>query len=210
MYCSKTNYEIIGQNTDKMDVQIDRPEKINSTQLSDLTIDSALNLTVNLPSDDDDSTRMSATSVSTSKTSTTHNTTGTTRSYPTDMSGYELIGSPANLTSKWWTSFLTFHPNHRDKSQITRCRHCGKEVNYKNGPSGLKTHTMTHKHEIESIKVQFQNERNRKKRKFINKLGSTKKKSLEHRDSDILDATMAWVVEKLSHQCYFKKDLEEY
>ena len=107
-----------------------------------------------------------------------------------------MIGPPANLTSKWWNNFLIFHPNHRDKSQIAKCRHCGKEVNYKNGSSGLKTHTMTHKHEIESIKVQFQNERNRKKRKFTNKLGATKKKSPEHRERDILDATVAWVVEE--------------
>ena len=182
MYCSNINHETIGQKTEKMDVQIDRPEKINATQMSDLTMDSALNCTVNIPSDDDDSTRMSAASVSTSKTSTTSNTTGTTRSYPTDISGYKLIGPPANLTSKWWNNFLIFHPNHRDKSQIAKCRHCGKEVNYKNGSSGLKTHTMTHKHEIESIKVQFQNERNRKKRKFTNKLGATKHKSPEHRE----------------------------
>ena len=101
MYCSNINHETIGQNTDKMDVQIDRPKKINATQMSDLTMDSALNCTVNIPSDDDDSTRMSAASVSTSKTSTTSNTTGTTRSYPTDISGYTLIGPPANLTSKW-------------------------------------------------------------------------------------------------------------
>ena len=90
MYCSNINHEIIGQNTDKMDVQIDRPEKSNATQISDLTMDSALNCTVNIRSDDDDSTRMSVVSISTSKTSTTSNTTGTTRSYPTDISGYKL------------------------------------------------------------------------------------------------------------------------
>ena len=83
-----------------MDVQIDRPEKIDATHMSDLMMDSTLNCTVNIHSNDDDSTRMSAASVLTSKTSTTSNTTVITRSYPTDIGGYKLIGTPVNLTSK--------------------------------------------------------------------------------------------------------------
>ena len=54
---------------------------------------------------------------------------------------------------------------------------------------------MTHKNKIEIIKLQLQSERNKKKRKCQKKLGATNKNSLEDKEQDILDATVAWVME---------------
>ena len=106
-------------------------------------------------------------SVSTNKTSTTINTTGTTGSCTTkEISGYKLIGPPANLTSGWWKYFKIFHRKHTNNFRIAKFRHCGKEMNYKNVSTGLKTHALTHKNRIEIINVQLQSERDKKKRKF--------------------------------------------
>ena len=46
------------------------------------------------------------------------------------------------------------------------------------------------------IKVQLQSERNKKKRKFQKKLGATNKNSPEDKEQDVLDATVAWVIEE--------------
>ena len=71
-----------------MEVQVDSPTRNNATHISDLTFDSVLNSTMDIPSDDNESTRMSSTSVSTNKTPTTMNNTGTTRSCTTtEISG---------------------------------------------------------------------------------------------------------------------------
>ena len=43
-------------------------------------------------------------------------------------------------------------------------------MSYKNGSMGLKTHALDHKNKIETIKVKFKIERNKKKRKFQKKL----------------------------------------
>ena len=70
---------------------------------------------------------MSGTSVSTNKTSTTLNTTGTTGSCTTtEIIGYKLIAPPENLTSGWWKNFQIFHCKHTNKLHIEKCRHCGK------------------------------------------------------------------------------------
>ena len=66
-----------------MEVQIDSLTRNNATQMSDLTLDLVLNSSIYIPNDDDESMRMSRTSVSTNKTSTTTNTTGTTGSCTT-------------------------------------------------------------------------------------------------------------------------------
>ena len=51
--------------------------------MSDLTLDPVLNITIDIPIDDYESTIISGTSVSTNKTSTNMNTTGTTGSCKT-------------------------------------------------------------------------------------------------------------------------------
>ena len=66
-----------------MEVQADRSTRNNTTQMSDLNLDSLLNIPIDIPSDDYEWTRMSATSVSINKTTTTTNITGTTWSYTT-------------------------------------------------------------------------------------------------------------------------------
>ena len=139
------------------------------------------------------------------------NTTGTTGSCTTtEISRYKLIAPPENLTSSWWNHFQIFHYKHTNKLHIAKCRHCGKEVNYKNGSTGLKTHALTHKNHNESIKVQLQSERNKKKRKFQKKLGAKNKKSPEDKEQDILDAIVAWVIEENSPiNATAKKVLEE-
>ena len=63
-----------------MEVQVDSPKNNNTTQMSDLILDSVLKISIDIPSDDYESRRMSGTSVSKNKTSTTTNTTGTTGS----------------------------------------------------------------------------------------------------------------------------------
>ena len=71
-----------------MEVQVDSPTRNNATHISYLTFDSVLNSTIDIPSDDNESTRMSSTSVSTNKTPTTMNNTGTTGSCTTtEISG---------------------------------------------------------------------------------------------------------------------------
>ena len=110
-----------------MEVQVDTPTKNNATQMSDLTLDSVLNSPIYIAIDDNESTRMSGTSVSKNKTSTTTNTTGTTGSCtPTEISGYKLIVPPANLTSGWWKNFQIFHPKQTNNFCIAKCRHYGK------------------------------------------------------------------------------------
>ena len=70
---------------------------------------------------------MIGTSVSTNKTSTTLNTTGTTGSCTTtEIIGYKLIAPPENLTSGWWKNFQIFHCKNTNKLHIEKCRHCGK------------------------------------------------------------------------------------
>ena len=150
-----------------MEVQVDFPAKNNATQMSDLTLDSVLNITIDINIDDDESTRMSGTYVSKNKKSTTTNTTGTTGSCTTtEISGYKLIAPPENVTSGWWKHFQIFHRKYTKKLHISKCRHCGKELSYNNGSTGLKTHDSTHKNNIEMIKVQLQSERNNKEIKF--------------------------------------------
>ena len=145
--------------------------------MSDLILDSVLKISIDIPSDDHKSTKISSTSVSTNKTLTTKNTTGKTGSCTTtEISGYKLIAPPENLTSGWWKHFHIFHRKHTNKLHIAKFRHCGKEVKYKNGSTGLKTHDLNHKNKIEIIKVQLQSERNKKRRKFLKKIGATNKK----------------------------------
>ena len=97
-----------------MEVQVDLPTKNNANQMSDLTLDTVLNIPIYIPSDDDESTRMISTSVSINKTSTTMNTTRTTGSYTTiEISGCKLIAPPENLISGWWNHFHIFHRNIR-------------------------------------------------------------------------------------------------
>ena len=94
------------------------------------------------------------------------NTTGTTGSCTTtEISGYKLIAPPEHLTYGWWKNFQIFDRKHINKLHSAKCRQCGKEVNYKNGSTVLKTHVITHKNKIEIIKVQMQKERNKKNRK---------------------------------------------
>ena len=110
-----------------MEVQVDSPTKNNATQMSDLTLDLVLNSTIDIHSDDNESTRMSVTSVSKNKTSTTTNTTGTTVSCtPAEISGYRLIVPPENLTYGWWKNFHIFHGKQTNKFFIAKCRHYGK------------------------------------------------------------------------------------
>ena len=110
-----------------MEVQVDSPTRNNATQISDLILDSVLNSPIYIPSGDDELMIMSGTSVSTNKKSTTINTTGTTGSCTsTEISGYNLIAPPANLTSCWWKHFQIFHRKHTNKLHIAKCRHCGK------------------------------------------------------------------------------------
>ena len=78
-----------------MEVQVDSPTKNNATQMSDITLDSVLNSPIYIPSDDNESTGMSGTSVSKNKKSTNTNTAGTTGSCTTtEISGYKLIVPP--------------------------------------------------------------------------------------------------------------------
>ena len=52
-----------------MEVKVDSPTHNNATQMSYLTLDLVLNSKIYIPSDDDESARMSETSASTNKTS---------------------------------------------------------------------------------------------------------------------------------------------
>ena len=66
-----------------MEVQVDSPINNSANQMSDLTSDSVLKVSIDIPSDDDEPLRMTGTSVSILKTSTTTNTSGTTFSCTT-------------------------------------------------------------------------------------------------------------------------------
>ena len=112
---------------EKTEVQLDIPKRNNATQMSDLTLDSLLNSPIDIPSDNGESTRMSGTSISTNKISTTTNATGKTASCTTiEISGYKLIAPIANLISGWWKHFQISHRKHTNKLHISKCRHCGK------------------------------------------------------------------------------------
>ena len=96
-----------------MEVQVGSLTKNNATQMSDLIVDSGLNYPIDIHSDNDESIRMSYTSILKTKTSTTKKTTGTTGSCTTtDITKYKLIAAPTNLTSSdWWKQFQIFHRN---------------------------------------------------------------------------------------------------
>lgn len=113
-----------------MEVQADNFIKSNSTQMSNLTLDSPLNCPIDIPSDDEESTGMSDTSVSTNKTLMAKNTTSwTTWLYTaSEISRHKLVVSPANLISDWWKNFQIFHCKHINKLYIVRCRYCRKKV----------------------------------------------------------------------------------
>ena len=112
-----------------MEVQVDIPKKNNGTQMPDLTLDSVLNSPIDIPSDDYESARMIGTYISTNKTSTITNSTGTTGSCTTtEISGYKLIAPTENLKYVWWNHFQIFHRKHTNKLHVAKCRHCGKEV----------------------------------------------------------------------------------
>ena len=114
---------------------------------------------------------MSGTSVSTNKTSTNMNTTGKIWSCTTtEKDGYKLFAPPENLTSGLWKNFQIIRSKNTNKFHIENCRHCGKEVKYKNGSTWLKTHALNHKNKIEINRVQLQSDRNKCKRKFQKKM----------------------------------------
>ena len=110
-----------------MKCQVNIPTNNTATHMSDLILDWVLNMTIDKPTDDDELTRISDTSVSTNKTSTTTNSLGTTGSCTTtEISGYNLIAPPENLTSGWLKHFQIFHRKHTNKLHIAKWRHCGK------------------------------------------------------------------------------------
>ena len=108
-------------------MQVDSPTKNNTTQMSDLTLDLVLKIPIDIPIDDGESTIISGTSVSTNKTSTNMNTTGTTGSCKTtEISGYKLISPPSYFPYVWWKHFQIFHRKNTNKLHSSKCNQYGK------------------------------------------------------------------------------------
>lgn len=106
-----------------------------------------------------------------------------------------LVNPPANRTSVWWKYFQVFHIKHKDKRGIACCRICGTEIRVGKGTSGLKSHARSHK-DNEEIKEQTEEEMITKRRKLATMLKESPKKSKEQWEQDILNATVAWVIEE--------------
>jgi hypothetical protein len=49
---------------------------------------------------------------------------------------------PTGKSSQYWEYYLLYHQNHRDKQHLAKCRvvGCSKDLNFKKGLNGLKSH----------------------------------------------------------------------
>jgi hypothetical protein len=126
---------------------------------------------------------------------------------PAPLLVVKLVAPPRSFQALCWRHFQLYNLRcHPDKKNVARCKHCAKDVKYgdRSGSSGLKRHAEeSHQAYYNATMMDEQyydghpeEVRQTKKAKFMASLNATPKVSKEKRRRDLLEATVAWIVEE--------------